>query len=156
MVAKRRCHTVTSHNYCYEEINFFSAEQYKYKISDDYILRSTRSVAITAMARFAIAALFLIACAHAQPGPGPAPGPSPPADIVAQTTNGEIKGNAYETYAEFLGVPYAAPPTGSNRWLPTKPVADWAPQVLNAQSIGHTCPQDAPWYTLNPKMSEDW
>ena len=40
----------------------------------------------------------------------------------------------------FLGIPYAAPPVGAQRWQPPQPVAAWT-QTLNAAKFANTCPQ---------------
>jgi para-nitrobenzyl esterase len=54
----------------------------------------------------------------------------------------------------FLGVPYAAPPTGELRWKPPEPVVRWA-GVRDATQFGAACPQlPEPWLTY-PHWSED-
>jgi len=40
----------------------------------------------------------------------------------------------------FLGIPYAAPPTGERRWNPPRPVANW-PGTRKANSYGAACPE---------------
>jgi para-nitrobenzyl esterase len=44
------------------------------------------------------------------------------------------------TYAAFLGIPYAAPPVGDLRWRPPQPPASW-PGVRQATKYGPACPQ---------------
>jgi Carboxylesterase family len=54
----------------------------------------------------------------------------------------------------FLGVPYAAPPTGELRWKPPEPVTRWA-GMRDATQFGAACPQlPEPWLTY-PHWSED-
>jgi para-nitrobenzyl esterase len=54
----------------------------------------------------------------------------------------------------FLGVPYAAPPTGELRWKPPEPVARWA-GIRDATQFGAACPQlPEPWL-IYPHWSED-
>ena len=40
----------------------------------------------------------------------------------------------------FLGVPFAAAPTGERRWMPPEPHAGWG-GTLNATAFGASCPQ---------------
>ncbi|MGH3121462.1 MAG: carboxylesterase/lipase family protein [Streptosporangiaceae bacterium] len=65
---------------------------------------------------------------------GPGAGP-----IVA-TEDGKLQGHHAEGIDQFLGVPYAAPPTGARRWQAPQPVQPW-PGVRDATSYGHRCPQ---------------
>jgi para-nitrobenzyl esterase len=44
---------------------------------------------------------------------------------------------------EFLGVPYAAPPLGPNRWRPPQPLDSWT-TPRNATSMPPACPQNPP------------
>ena len=41
---------------------------------------------------------------------------------------------------EYLGIPYAAPPVGSLRWMPPKPYGRWH-GILRATQFGTECPQ---------------
>jgi para-nitrobenzyl esterase len=56
------------------------------------------------------------------------------------TTEGPIQGFVRNGVSTFLGIPYAAPPSGANRWQPPQPVATWT-QTLKATAFGKTCPQ---------------
>jgi len=44
---------------------------------------------------------------------------------VVQTTDGPIRGTIYEGLRVWSGIPFAAPPTGNNRWKPPQPVTPW-------------------------------
>lgn len=57
------------------------------------------------------------------------------------TSSGDVLGVNAGTSCAFLGVPYAAPPTGARRWKRPEPVAVWAPLVLNATTAAPSCPQ---------------
>ncbi|PTL81763.1 carboxylesterase family protein [Vitiosangium sp. GDMCC 1.1324] len=80
--------------------------------------------------------LLLTHCAHSS-GPAPANGPAP----VVATTQGPVQGLAYvDGSAAFLGIPYAAPPTGPRRWRAPEPPEAWsAPR--EATRFGSACPQ---------------
>lgn len=59
---------------------------------------------------------------------------------VVVTTSGPIVGTIVDDTRVFLGVPYAASPSGSLRWRPPAPVAPWrAPR--DATKPGPACPQ---------------
>ncbi len=55
-------------------------------------------------------------------------------------SDGDVQGHINGSTREFLGVPYAAPPTGALRWRPPAPVTPWG-GVLDASSYSAACPQ---------------
>ena len=68
--------------------------------------------------------------------------------IRVSTMYGEIEGlvtphpNApgpYKSVSKFLGVPFAAPPTGELRLKPPQPPLAWKPKVMNATKHGNIC-----------------
>ena len=59
---------------------------------------------------------------------------------VRQTQNGPVQGLTVGTEAQFLGIPYAAPPVGTLRWQPPNPPANWQ-GTLPATAYGAECPQ---------------
>ncbi|KAI1882696.1 hypothetical protein AGOR_G00237550 [Albula goreensis] len=68
-------------------------------------------------------------------------------DPVVTTTYGKLRGFKKELHNEilgpvvqFLGVPYAAPPTGDRRFQPPDPPASW-PGTKNATQFAPVCPQ---------------
>jgi para-nitrobenzyl esterase len=63
---------------------------------------------------------------------------------------GVIVGNT----REFLGIPYAAPPIGSQRFLPPQPVAAWT-GTRPAIALAPSCPQPASALSLSGPSSED-
>lgn len=90
------------------------------------------------------------ASAHASAGHSPS-------DPVVHTKAGWIHGKAGQSGNAFLGVPYAAPPTGALRWRPPQPVHAWH-GVRDATQFAPSCPQStAPSnVTLPPgQISED-
>ena len=55
------------------------------------------------------------------------------------TTDGPVRGMVKNGVNQFLGIPYAAPPTGSLRWKPPAPPAHHA--LLDATEFANSCPQ---------------
>src|SRR4051812_29198301 len=49
----------------------------------------------------------------------------PGAMTTVSTTGGVVRGNTGDGCSTFLGVPFAAPPTGTLRWAPPAPAAPW-------------------------------
>ena len=61
------------------------------------------------------------------------------ATCFVTTASGDIQGLHAGTSCMFLGIPYAAPPTGARRWKPPQPAAPWTttfPATMNPP----TCP----------------
>ena len=54
--------------------------------------------------------------------------------------SGAIEGLSFDGQSVFLGIPFAAAPTGDRRWMPPKAVAAWR-GVRRATAFGATCPQ---------------
>ena len=67
--------------------------------------------------------------------------------------DGQVQGHLNGTTREFLGLPYAAPPTGTLRWRPPTPVTPWN-GVLDAVSYSNSCPQTAALIGV-PSENED-
>ncbi|XP_029285410.1 neuroligin-1-like [Cottoperca gobio] len=68
-------------------------------------------------------------------------------DPVVTTVYGKLRGIKKELNNEilgpvvqFLGVPYAAPPTGERRFQPPEPPTSW-PEIRNATHFAPVCPQ---------------
>jgi para-nitrobenzyl esterase len=66
---------------------------------------------------------------------------SPAVETLAHTENGLVKGVSGTGYRVFDGVPYAAPPTGPNRWRAPQPAADWR-GVRDATELPAECAQN--------------
>ena len=86
--------------------------------------------ALTLTAAGATTATARAATAHA--GSGGAP--------IVRTDDGAVRGMTAGTLDEFLGIPYAAPPTGNLRWRPPQPPAEWQ-GIRDATQFGPSCPQ---------------
>lgn len=63
-------------------------------------------------------------------------------DVIVTTRQGKVRGGAADGVWSFKGVPYAAPPFGSNRLLPPQPPASWN-GVRDALAFGPKPPQPA-------------
>ncbi|MHA5052897.1 carboxylesterase/lipase family protein [Streptomyces sp. SD15] len=73
-----------------------------------------------------------------------AQGSERPTSTVVQTTDGKVKGSSQTGYDEWLGIPYAASPTGAQRWTAPQPAADWK-GVRDATGFSDRCAQPSGW-----------
>ena len=73
---------------------------------------------------------------------------------VVPTGDGPVRGMTAGSIDEFLGIPYAAPPTGHLRWRPPQPPAKWQ-GVRDATQFGPTCPQPPSPFVPPGPISED-
>ena len=78
-------------------------------------------------------------------------------NVLVTTAVGGLRGSFADGVYTFLGVPYAAPPTGANRLRPPQPALPWA-GVRDATRLGPEPPQVAPPSMGGPATgaSEDW
>ncbi|MES2958010.1 MAG: carboxylesterase family protein [Pseudomonadota bacterium] len=97
--------------------------------------------------------LFLIAGVFALGGCGGSDDPIADPTVV-QTQQGAVKGTAANGVQQFLGVPYAAAPTGALRWKPPTAALNRS-GVLDASQAGSVCLQSGPPPTFTPTGSED-
>lgn len=65
------------------------------------------------------------------------------ADVVVETSNGAVRGRRQDAVAAFLGIPYAAPPFGADRFAAPRPPDPWTGE-REATAFGPTVP--APGY----------
>jgi para-nitrobenzyl esterase len=79
---------------------------------------------------------------------------SPHAAPVVRIDGGAVRGAAVSGVAEFLGLPYAAPPTGALRWRPPQPPAALG-GVRDATQFGPSCPQQPSPFAPPAPFSED-
>ncbi|MGW4906287.1 carboxylesterase/lipase family protein [Streptomyces sp. NPDC004270] len=71
-------------------------------------------------------------------------GTARPASLVVRTAAGKVRGESTSGYDEWLGIPYAADPTGRNRWKSPQPVARWS-GVRDATGFANRCAQNSGW-----------
>jgi len=60
--------------------------------------------------------------------------------LIRATTHGQLQGERSGTTRAFKGIPFAAPPTGDNRFRPPQPPACWS-GVRDATAYGDRCVQ---------------
>src|ERR1039457_5830204 len=65
--------------------------------------------------------------------------------LVVTTADGSIRGKPAGAMDEFLGLPYAAPPTGPLRWRPPHPPARWR-GIREATQFAPHCPQPTSYF----------
>ncbi len=76
---------------------------------------------------------------------------------TVKVTGGSVQGVAAGNVVSFKGIPFAAPPTGDNRWRPPQAVKSWS-GVKKADTFAPGCVQDpqmAVSFGAPAKVSED-
>src|SRR5580704_5506196 len=102
-------------------------------------------------ALFAVSAVSVTAAALiVGTGGAVAPPASGGANPIVRIDDGVVRGTTAGTVDEFLGLPYAAPPTGNLRWRPPAPPAAWG-GIRDATQFGPSCPQVLD-RTQNPEL----
>ncbi|QDK38762.1 carboxylesterase/lipase family protein [Bdellovibrio sp. NC01] len=66
-----------------------------------------------------------------------------------QFASGKAQGQTQEGVESFLGIPYAAPPIGVNRWKAPRPVQSWS-GTLKADHFSDACPQRGNFFANVP------
>lgn len=94
------------------------------------------------LARATVAASLVAALLVGAAGPAPRPGPTPEETSI-RAPAGAVRGRITDGILAFKGIPYAAPPTGQNRWRPPLPARPWA-GVRDAEAFGPACIQPTP------------
>lgn len=73
-------------------------------------------------------------------GQSPAAAADPPSADQVTVTGGALRGTVTADRRSFLGIPYAAPPTGDRRFRPPQVAASWS-GTRDATKSGNNCPQ---------------
>ena len=60
---------------------------------------------------------------------------------TVKTTSGPLRGTSEGGVEAFLGIPYATPPIGDNRWRSPKPARAWT-AVRSAEKFATSCAQE--------------
>ena len=106
-----------------------------------------RSVAVEIVPALILALVTLAAAVVCSPGIAAA-------RPVIVTDQGPLRGLTVSGEQQFLGIPYAAPPVGSLRWLPPRPPARFK-GVFQATQFGSACTQPNPNAAGSTLGSED-
>ena len=117
-------------------------------------MNTTRRDFLTQASLMAAAAPFAVTAARAAP-----------AEPIATTTCGKLRGRTEDGVHVFRGVPYGANTTGKNRFMPPQKPAAWK-DIRDAVSWGRVAPQPLPsgsydstratqWFTMTGGMGED-
>jgi para-nitrobenzyl esterase len=83
------------------------------------------------------------AASNSDGGSGDSGGMTSPstADCKATVTQGPLGGKIVESTCEYLGIPYAQPPTDNLRFMPPEPAGAFKTSPLDATAYGASCPQ---------------
>ncbi len=79
---------------------------------------------------------------------------------VVETADGKVRGEVFRGISIFRGIPYGAPTSDANRFLPPQPPQSWS-GVRNCVLYGETAPQAPGWLAEGgtpdnrPQMGED-
>ena len=99
-------------------------------------MRSIRIAAAAAVVLGLLTPGWAVSAARASAGTATGTGHG----LVVRTDRGWVEGTSAEGTSQFLGVPYAAPPTGALRWAAPQPVPRWS-GIRQATSYGGRCAQ---------------
>jgi para-nitrobenzyl esterase len=88
--------------------------------------------------RVRTSALVAVIACGSPPLSDPCPAIADP--LLVDTSSGPVHGKRDGGALAWLGIPYAAPPTGDRRWRPPAPVATWS-SVRDATGFGDACVQ---------------
>jgi para-nitrobenzyl esterase len=114
-----------------------------------------RPASLAAACCAALAALTLAAAGATTATAGAATGHAGSGGApIVRTDDGVVRGMTAGTVDEFLGIPYAAPPTGNLRWRPPRPPAEWQ-GVRDATQFAPSCPQPPGLFAPAGAFSED-
>jgi para-nitrobenzyl esterase len=102
---------------------------------DEMVRTRIRIAAVACLAAATLAGCAAAAStASTSQGSGRAP--------IVRTADGSVRGKTAGATAEYLGIPYAAPPVGALRWHPPHPVVPWH-GTRQATSFAPYCAQPA-------------
>ncbi|WP_406005462.1 carboxylesterase family protein [Streptomyces sp. NBC_00637] len=101
------------------------------------------AVAMAAVGVLGLGLLSPVAADALRSGADPEPA-AHPSSLVVRTDAGKVRGDSRTGYDEWLGIPYAADPSGPDRWKSPQPVPTWS-GVRDATAFGSRCAQNSGW-----------
>ncbi|MEV6483643.1 carboxylesterase family protein [Streptomyces sp. NPDC051576] len=101
------------------------------------------AIAFAAVGVLGLGLLSPVAADALRTGAGPVAA-THPSSLVVRTDAGKVRGDSRTGYDEWLGISYAADPSGANRWKSPQPVAKWS-GVRNATAFANRCAQNSGW-----------
>jgi para-nitrobenzyl esterase len=119
-------------------------------------MKTTHLRRVRRAALFAVSAVSAATALGATGGGAVASPTSGGANPIVRIDDGLVRGADVAGVDSFLGLPYAAPPTGNLRWRAPRPAAAWS-GVRDATQFGASCPQSTvhnPFLPPGP-ISED-
>jgi para-nitrobenzyl esterase len=118
-------------------------------------MKTSRPRRLRRDAIFAVSAASVAATVLGTGAGGAAASPvSGMANPIVHVDGGLVRGADVAGMDSFLGLPYAAPPTGNLRWRPPQPAAAWS-GVRDATKFGPSCPQAPSPFAPPGPFSED-
>jgi para-nitrobenzyl esterase len=103
-------------------------------------MKTTRARRLRRAALFAASAVSVAATLLTAGTGGAVASASGGANPIVRIGDGLVRGAGVAGVYSFLGLPYAAPPTGNLRWRPPQPAPSWS-GVRDATQFGASCPQ---------------
>ena len=97
-----------------------------------------------------LGAALLAAIVALSAGFSPSAALATPAPVIVRITEGSLAGIRQGPAAAFLGIPYAAPPVGRNRWRAPQPAPRWE-GVRPARKFAASC-----WQAMSPGGVGPW
>jgi para-nitrobenzyl esterase len=91
---------------------------------------------------------------HAAGGGGAGGSLSAQSGLAIKISTGPIQGKMMGSTRQFLGIPYAKPPTGDLRFAPPQPAAAWS-AMRDATAFGPGCPQPSGTLSATGTIDED-
>jgi para-nitrobenzyl esterase len=113
-----------------------------------YYFKKLTGLLATRMFSVAASLAVIVGCS----APAAAEGTEPSSTAIVSTDRGLVQGRVANGQAQFLGIPYAAPPVGPRRWMPPEVAPSWS-QPLQARTFAKSCPQG--FGPMNSRHDED-